>query len=276
LQPTIRTNNDKATANTPEEEPPPSALPPLIADEDLAQQFSMKQAIKHVDWPLFKQGPYKQLNQYWNQGMFSHPMPLPRNANALQMLWWFNIKACGTRKSRMVCNGSPRQKGTVTIGHTYANALDAASERLFWAIVASEGLIATGADVSNAFAEAPAPKAPLFLYIDDSFRDWWVNHLNKDPIPKECNVVRVNNAIQGHPESPRLWEKHIDRIFKVLGLALAVHEPCIYSGTFNDSRLLFLRQVWTTLLLQPKTIKLPEHSSTLLMKRCELKLNILR
>jgi hypothetical protein len=66
----------------------------------------------------------------------------------------------------MVCNGSPRQKGTVTLGHTYANALDAASERLFWAIVASENLIAIGADVSNAFAEAPAPTAPLYLYID--------------------------------------------------------------------------------------------------------------
>jgi hypothetical protein len=55
----------------------------------------------------------------------------------------------------MVCNGNPRQKGTVTIGHTYANSLDAASERLFWAIMAKESLIAIGADVSNAFAEAP-------------------------------------------------------------------------------------------------------------------------
>jgi hypothetical protein len=241
VEPTIRSNN-ATTAATPEAEPPP-APPPLIPDADLAQQYSMKQAMRHADWPIFQQGQHKQLNQYWNQGMFSYPMPLPRNANALQMLWRFNIKADGTRKSRMVCNGSPRQKGTVTIGHTYANALEAVSERLFWAIVASEGLIAIGADVSNAFAEVPAPKAPLFLYIDDSFRDWWVNHLHNDPIPKECNVVRVNNAIQGHPESPRLWEKHIDGILKELGLTPAIHEPCIYSGMFNNTKVLFLRQV---------------------------------
>jgi dUTP pyrophosphatase len=114
---------------------------------------------------------------------------------------------------------------------------------LFWAIVAHEGLIAIGADVSNAFAEAPAPKAPLFLFIDDSFRDWWVNHLHNEPISKECNVVRVNKAIQGHPESPRLWEKHIDGILRELGLTPAVHEPCIYSGMFDNSRVLFLRQV---------------------------------
>ena len=242
VEPVIR-QTQEVTTITEGELPPPEPPPSLIPDADLAQQFSMKQAMNHVDWPEFKKGQYKQLNQYWDQGMFSYPMPLPRNANALQMLWRFNIKACGTRKSRMVCNGSPRQKGTVTIGHTYANALDAASERLFWALVASEGLIAIGADVSNAFAEAPAPKAPLFLYIDDSFRDWWVNHLKKEPIPKECNVVRVNNAIQGHPESPRLWEKHIDKILGDLGLTPAVHEPCIYSGVFNNNRVLFLRQV---------------------------------
>jgi hypothetical protein len=127
----------------------------------------------------------------------------------------------------MVCNGLPRQKGTVTLGHIYANALDAASERLFWAIVASENMVAIGANVSNAFAEAPAPQAPLYLYIDDAFREWWTNHLGKPPIQPECTVVRVHNAIQGHPESPRLWEKHIDKILRELGLQPATHEPCL-------------------------------------------------
>jgi len=33
---------------------------------------------------------------------------------------------CGTRKAQMVCDGSPRQ-GTITLGHTFANSLDAPS-----------------------------------------------------------------------------------------------------------------------------------------------------
>lgn len=94
----------------------------------------------------------------------------------------------------------------------YANVLDAASERLFWAIVAKEGMIAVGSDFSNAFAEAPPPKAPLYLYIDDAYHKWWTEHLRLLPIPKEHNVVQVCYAIQGHPESARLWEKHIDHI----------------------------------------------------------------
>ena len=71
------------------------------------------------------------LNQYLAQGMFSDPQALPMNANALHMLWTYVLKVCGTIKARMVCNGNPRQKGTVTLGHTYANSLDAASEHLF-------------------------------------------------------------------------------------------------------------------------------------------------
>jgi hypothetical protein len=224
----------------PPAEPPPPHPPP---DVQVAESFTKKQLLKRSNWSEWEQAQFKQLDQYWNQGMFSNPLPLPRNSNALRMLWHFNLKACGTKKSRMVCNGSPHQQGTVTIGHTYANALDAASERLFWASVANEGLIAIGADVSNAFAEAPAPKAPLFLYIDDTFRDWWVKHLCREPIPEECNAVRVHNAIQGHPESPRLWEKHIDKILRDLGITPTTHEPCLYSGEVDGERVLFLRQV---------------------------------
>ncbi len=55
----------------------------------------------------------------------------------------------------------------------FANSLDAASEHLLWAIVAKECLIAIRADVSNAFAEAPPTKAPLYLYIDEAYREWW-------------------------------------------------------------------------------------------------------
>jgi hypothetical protein len=98
------------------------------------------------------------LNQYKEHGMFGQLMPLSDGANALHMLWTYILKACGTRKSRMVCNENPKHKGSVTLGHVYANALDAASERLFWAIVANEGMTAIGFDVSNAFAEAPPPK----------------------------------------------------------------------------------------------------------------------
>jgi len=149
---------------------------------------------------------------------------------------------CGTKKSRMVFDGA-RNRNQTTLGYTYANSVDAPSERLFWALTAKFGLTAVGADVSNAFAEAPAPEAPVYMYIDEFFRDWWENHLGRPKIPEDCNVVRVCKAIQGHPESPRLWEKHIDKILQEAGFKPTKHEPCLYSATVKGELVLFLRQV---------------------------------
>jgi len=174
--------------------------------------------------------------------MFGNTIPKPRDANALRMLWTYQIKQCGTYKSRMVCDGNPRHKESITLGHVYANALDATSERLFWAIAAKEGMIAIGFNISNAFVEAPPPKVSLYLYIDDAYKQWWTEYLQLNPILDDCNVVQVKYAIQGHPESARLWEKHIDGILTDHKMLLIMHEPCLYSG-IDHSRVLFLHQV---------------------------------
>jgi hypothetical protein len=49
--------------------------------------------------------------------------------------------------------------------------------------------------------------------------------------------------MQGHRESPRLWEKHADSILRELGLTPMVHEPCLYSGMINGKQVIFKRQV---------------------------------
>ncbi len=49
--------------------------------------------------------------------------------------------------------------------------------------------------------------------------------------------------MQGHPESPQLWEKHADKILRKIGLTLMIHKPCLYSGTFNGNSVLYMHQV---------------------------------
>jgi len=56
-------------------------------------------------------------------------------------------------------------------------------------------------------------------------------------------VVSVQNAIQGHHESPRLWEKLIDKILKSTGMNPTKHEPCLYQGMYRGHYTLFMRQV---------------------------------
>ena len=95
--------------------------------------------------------------------------------------------------------------------------------------------------MSNAFAEAPPPIAPLFVHIDEQYLQWWESK-GRSPIPKDY-VLPVRGALQGHPESPRLWATLINGILvNDFNLTPSTHEPCLYSGMFEGAKILFLRQ----------------------------------
>jgi hypothetical protein len=108
--------------------------------------------------------------------------------------------------------------------------------------LAGEDLLVFGADVSNAFAEAPPPKQGFYIRSDKAFRGWWVHHKRRPPIP-EGHVIPALTAMQGHPELPRLWEKHADAILQKLQLTPTTHKPCLYSGTIASNRIILKRQV---------------------------------
>ena len=96
--------------------------------------------------------------------------------------------------------------------------------------------------MTNAFAEAPPPAAKLYVEIDALCRNWHTKHRRLGSIP-ENYVLPVNQALQGHPESPRLWAMHIHSILLKLGFKSCPHEPCLYSGTFRGQQMLILWQV---------------------------------
>ena len=103
--------------------------------------------------------------------MFGDPCSLPPNANVLNLIWDYKIKDDGTHKARMVCNGRPSNRNTVIFGYTYAKSLDHVGSRIFWSLAAANNLIVLGADASNAFAEADAPKHPLFVQVNQPYRE---------------------------------------------------------------------------------------------------------
>ena len=128
------------------------------------------------------------------------------------------------------------------MGHTYAGSLDQTGARIFWAAAAVRNLKVYGADVSNAFAEAPPPVAPLYITVDKQYRDWYRSKGYGD-IP-EGYVLKVKKALQGHPEAARQWARLIDGLLRnELNLKPTTHEPCLYSGEHNGIPVLFLRQV---------------------------------
>jgi hypothetical protein len=110
----------------------------------------------------------------------------------------YNITEVDNRKkARCMCDGSPHSSGQVhVLDFTYANCVDQTSARNFYAVSAAENLIIHGADVSNAFAKAPAPKQGFFICPDRAFHDWWVNHKHRDPIAPSavCHSCPLGHA----------------------------------------------------------------------------------
>jgi hypothetical protein len=199
--------------------------------------------LQQDDWTDWQDSEFLQLNQYGAQGTFGTPVA-PTNEDAIfHLVWTYAIKALdGRKKAQCVCNGSTRSGMVHVLAETYANCIDQTSARLFYAAAAAENLLIFGADVSDAFTEAPPPKQGFFIRPDRAFNEWWVQHKKLPPLPPGY-VIPILSAMQGHPESPHLWEKHADKILRNIGLMPTAHEPCLYSGNITGQRVLFMRQV---------------------------------
>lgn len=207
-----------------------------------AHKLTRRLLLEQDDWPEWQESEFLQLDQYEKQNMFGTPCPIKDSAAVFHLIWTYVEKVLDKRKkARCTCDGSNRGGQVRVLDHTYANSIDQTSSRIFYAIAAVENLLVFGSDVSNAFGEAPAPKQGFYIYPDKAFRAWWASK-GRPPIPKGW-VVPVLAAMQGHPESPRLWEKHIDKILRSLGFVPTVHEPCLYSGFADGLRVIFKRQV---------------------------------
>ena len=90
--------------------------------------------------------------------MFGDPVAVEEDDAIFHLVWNYTIKALDWRKKAWcIFNGSTRSGSVQVLNGTYVNCVDQTSSRLFYAIAAAENLLIFGADVSNAFAEAPPP-----------------------------------------------------------------------------------------------------------------------
>jgi hypothetical protein len=178
-----------------------------------------------------------------DQGCFGAPTSVEKDDAVFHLVWTYNIKAVdGRKKAHCVCDGSSRFGSVKVLDEVYSNCVDQTSSRLFYAVTAAEKMLVFGSEVCNAFAKAPPPKQGFYIRPDWAFNKWWEHHKGNPPIPPG-HVIPVLSAMQGHPKLPRLWEKHADAILWELRLTPTIHEPCLYSGTIDGKRVLFMQQV---------------------------------
>ena len=83
----------------------------------------------------------------------------------------------------------------------------------------------------------------MYYIPDDAFRNWWVKELKREPIPAHY-VIPILWNMQGHPEAPSLWLRHIHKILtEKLKMNATMHEPCLYSGLYKNTKIYMIPQV---------------------------------
>jgi hypothetical protein len=163
-------------------------------------RLTCEKLLQQDDWLDWQHSEYLQLNQYNAQGTFGTPVPMSEDDAVFHLVWTYAIKVLDDRKkARCVCDGLTRSGMVCVLDKTYANCIDQTSSCLFYAVSAAENMLIFGANVSNAFAEAPPPKQGFFIRPDKAFHEWWVLHKKRPPIP-DGYVIPILSAMQGHPE----------------------------------------------------------------------------
>jgi len=173
-------------------------LTDLLSVHSLKKQQKLTRKILKTqdDWKDWQLSEFKQLDQYEDQNTFGEPQDQPPGSNLLNLIWCYMIKDDGHKKAPCVCNGAKNMRGSVTLAETYASSLEQNASRVFWAATALKNWNTIGTDAANAFAEADAPVAPLYVRIDEQYRKWYsVKYLDR-PKLKHGAVMRVKKALQ--------------------------------------------------------------------------------
>jgi len=195
-------------------------------------------------WEQWRTGKHKQLDHFHDLKMYGEPVRKPPGAIVLRPHWQHSIKRDSTLCSRNGCDGSPRSAPLLhSIALTNSSCVEQPVQRLFFALATRENYRVYGGDAQDAYAHSPPPETPTFVSIDDACADWYEHRFKKK---LDCSLVLpVLHALQGHPESGKLWEKHITAILRspAFRFKSTAHDKSMYSATFEGTRIILLRQV---------------------------------
>lgn len=216
-----------------------------VTPEEQALGRHARRKLKTLEnWPDWLAGERKQLDQFYDLQMCGEPCALPPNGILLRSHWKYQVRQNGDHRSRQCCDGSKRAAPMLhAIAKTHSLCVKQPIQRLFIALSAQLGHALFGGDAKDAHAHSPPPECPTFVQIDDAYADWYENKFGKKV--NRRLALPVQHALQGHPESGRPWEEHINKIItdKTLNFRSTTHDKCIYYTMHEGHTVLMSWQV---------------------------------
>ena len=221
----------------------------MTAEERAVPKLTRSRLKKFSNWDTWDKCFDHEWDRHTATGLIGDPVPRPQSdtpgkQNIFRIVWNCHIKPEGTRKTRACLDGSKRAAPWLREQvNTYSACLEQPSMRLFFGLCARKNFVVSYGDSTNAFQNAPAPTHQCYLEIDESYALWYKRKHGKDINPR-THVIPLHKAMQGHPESGKLWADMVNSVLQdELGFIPAAHEPCLYKGNIGGKEVLVARMV---------------------------------
>ena len=227
------------------------------SDEAENDPLSYREALeqsRYADWKKAMGAEFYSLieNKTW-----TYCSTVPNGTHPIGCKWVYILKTNpdGSRrfKARLVIRGYEQ----TDIGETFAPVAKLVSLRMILALSASKGWEVDHMDVVTAFLNPPV-NDEIYMSLPEGI-DWL------DPNkPASATACRLNKALYGLKEAPRLWYRHIDEFLLSAGFRKSINDPNLYQSV--DGELLLILYV-DDLLLAAKHRRRIDQAKSLLHSR---------
>jgi hypothetical protein len=199
---------------------------------------TLKEALAGPERELWVQAMNKEIQLMLDNKVY-RPCRKVSGRKALQVGWVLRKKRDASGriakfKARMVAKGYTQVEG-VDFDMSYASVASSSTLRLFIAIATQEGLIIFQTDFDTAFLNANIDH-DIYIIVPKEFKLLGIE------IDEECEWLKLEKALYGLIQSPRLWFYHlVTYLEEKLGFTQNEAEPCILHKTTPDgSKLIVL------------------------------------
>ena len=228
-----------------------SARTATVKKKKGSSQYTRRELLGREDWPEWHKAEHKMLDNMEIDEMYGKPVhrsQVPRNSIVLGSVWTYLIKILSQeKKARNCCNGSVLRKrnkhtrGALPYYLSFASCASQTEMRVFTAVSAHKNYLIGDGDATNAYAQSEPPSEPTYVRVDRQYQEWYMTKHGKRI--ELGMLLPVQHALQGHPESGRLWQEKIDPILARMALTNSKIAPCLYRGMYEGKEVLVCRQV---------------------------------
>jgi len=209
------------------------------SDKAESDPLSYREALGQSRYANWKDAMGAEFSSLIENKTWTYCSTVPVGAHPIGCKWVYLLKTNldGSRrfKARLVIKGYEQ----TDIGETFAPVAKLVSLRMILALSASKGWEVDHMDVVTAFLNPPV-NDDIYMYLPEGI-DWL------DPSkPAGTTVCKLNKALYGLKEAPRLWYRHIDEFLLSAGFRKSINDPNLYQSI--DGELLLILYIDDLLL----------------------------